>query len=158
MLPIGDPDHKEGEIIRSCKSLQKHVLLRRGSRDVSAQLFTALCRALSVPARLVISVQSVPWKASIGKQKPSYRSKKKGKQKAEEPDNAEHDDTEEVVIPTTLPDLKGKGKASFPGYGQTLNGDASSSAKGKEKAKAVIKLRKQRQQGRKLGSARKCRL
>ncbi|KAF8526095.1 hypothetical protein JB92DRAFT_2873311 [Gautieria morchelliformis] len=148
-------DHKEGEIIRSCKSLQKHVLLRHGSRDVSAQLFTALCRALSVPARLVVSVQSVPWKASIGKQKPSYRSKKRGKQKAEEPDNTEHGDMAEMDIPTVLPDLKGKGKASFPGYGQTLNGDVSSSAKGKEKAKPVIKLRKQRQQGRKLGSARK---
>lgn len=151
-------DDDEGEVIRSCKSLQKHALLRYGSRDLSAQLFTALCRALGIPARLVVSVQSVPWKASIGKPKPSYSSKKKGKQVAEAPENGEQDGSEDEEISTASLDLKGKGKAVFPGDGQTLNGIVSSSAKGKGKAKAVITLRKQRSKGRRLGSVKRGRL
>lgn len=50
------------EVIRSEKSLQKRALQMKGSRDMSAQLFTALCRALNVPARLVTSVQAVPYR------------------------------------------------------------------------------------------------
>ena len=50
------------EIIRSSKSLQKRVLKFSGSRDLSSQLFTALCRALNVPARLVVSLQAVPYR------------------------------------------------------------------------------------------------
>ncbi|KZO97015.1 Rad4-domain-containing protein [Calocera viscosa TUFC12733] len=49
--------------IRSTKSLMKHALMMKGSRDISAQLFTALVRALGVPARLVTSLQSVPWQS-----------------------------------------------------------------------------------------------
>ncbi len=89
------------EIMRSAKSLMKHALMRSGSRDVSAQLFTALCRALDIPARLVVSLQSVPWQTNIG------RSKTKAKQKASNPKgkvvesrDAEdsNEDMEEVVI------------------------------------------------------------
>lgn len=47
--------------LRSVKSLMKHALLREGSADTSSLLFTALCRALDVPARLVVSLQAVPW-------------------------------------------------------------------------------------------------
>lgn len=50
------------EVIRSEKSLQKRALQMMGSRDMSAQLFTALCRALNVPARLVTSLQAVPYR------------------------------------------------------------------------------------------------
>ena len=57
------------EIVRSAKSLMKHALMRSGSRDVSSQLFTALCRALGIPARLVVSLQSVPWKTNVGRPK-----------------------------------------------------------------------------------------
>ncbi|KAH8806536.1 hypothetical protein DL96DRAFT_1717820 [Flagelloscypha sp. PMI_526] len=67
----------DGEVIRNVNSLMKHSLKRSGTRDVSAQLFTALCRALDIPARLVVSIQSVPWKASVGKPKPKYDRKKK---------------------------------------------------------------------------------
>lgn len=66
----------------------------------------------------------------------------------------EGQDDMEATILNVSPDLKGKGKAAFPGDGQSLNG-VISSAKGKEKAKPVINLRKQRPQGRKLGAAKK---
>ena len=54
----------------------KHVLNRRGSKDISAQLFTALCRALKIPTRLVVSLQSVPWNASAGKSKSPSKAKR----------------------------------------------------------------------------------
>ncbi|KAF8340733.1 uncharacterized protein EI90DRAFT_3012505 [Cantharellus anzutake] len=57
--------------IRSAKSLMKHALMMKGSRDSSAQLFTALCRALGLPARLVVSLQSVLWRTD--KRKPSEK-------------------------------------------------------------------------------------
>ncbi|KAG6836082.1 hypothetical protein H0H93_011588 [Arthromyces matolae] len=62
---------EEPERIRSEKSLMKHALMGSGSRDVSAQLFTALCRGLGIPARLVASIQSVPWQTHVGKPKPT---------------------------------------------------------------------------------------
>ncbi|KAH9936108.1 uncharacterized protein B0H18DRAFT_1113556 [Fomitopsis serialis] len=159
-------DDDEGEVIRSEKSLMKRALLMRGSRDTSAQLFTALCRALSIPARLMVSLQSVPWQAGVGKPKPPATKKKKdkgkdtgvstgvgkGKEKAV-PDNEDEDDMEEVEIPGTPKGNVG-GASPFPGSGQRLDGGSSTpvsgDAKGKQKAPPVIKLRKTR--GRKLGS------
>ncbi|EGN98589.1 hypothetical protein SERLA73DRAFT_92039 [Serpula lacrymans var. lacrymans S7.3] len=146
------------EVVRSEKSLMKHALMQQGSRDTSAQLFTALCRALDIPARLVVSLQSVPWQAGVGKPKPKTVKKKagkevgkgKGKEKAaeEDPEEAEEEDMEEVEIPTKV-DLKGKGKAndasgSLQGNEQKLDrtSAADHKGKGKEKAQPVIKLRK----------------
>lgn len=120
----------EGEIIRSCKSLQKHVLLREGSRDVSAQLFTALCRALDIPARLIISIQSVPWKASLGKDPAKVLQRES---------------------PQPQIDRKGKGKAVFPGVGQTLSGKTPET----EKKVSFVKLRKQQSRGKTLRQSQK---
>lgn len=77
-----EPDDNGYECVRSTESLMKHALMRRGSRDTSAQLFTALCRALDIPARLVVSLQSVPWKSAVGRQAPK-RDSSKGKAKAD---------------------------------------------------------------------------
>lgn len=154
----------EGERIRSPKSLMKHALMRSGSRDTSAQLFTALCRGLGIPARLIVSLQSVPWQAGIGKPKPKYEKKtkgKKGKEKAESV--AEEDEMEEIDIPETPStpgsrlDTKDKGKAKvFLGEGQRLDGESSTpksdKAKGKEKAKPIIRLRKTKSKGHVLGA------
>lgn len=53
-----------GEVLRSANSLAKRaVSTRTGSKDVMAQLFTAICRALDIPARLVFSLQPVDWRA-----------------------------------------------------------------------------------------------
>jgi hypothetical protein len=71
-----------GELIRSAKSLQKKALLMSGSRDASAQLFVAVCRALGIGARLVVSLQPVGWRMGGGADK--------GKKKAA----AERDDGE----------------------------------------------------------------
>ncbi|KAG8836821.1 hypothetical protein FRC18_010627 [Serendipita sp. 400] len=60
----GEDDDDEpawSDRLRTAKSLMKHALTRRGSADTSSILFTALCRALDIPARLVVSLQSVPW-------------------------------------------------------------------------------------------------
>ena len=131
---IGD----EVETIRSEKSLMKHALMASGSRDTSAQLFTALCRALGIPARLVVSIQSVPWQAGVGKPKPKYERKRK------EP------------VQESAPVA---GPSRWEGPGQRLDGESpaptSDTAKGKQKAKPVVKLRKQKPKGNVLGAPRK---
>ncbi|TFK33041.1 hypothetical protein BDQ12DRAFT_716098 [Crucibulum laeve] len=157
----------DGEQIRSEKSLMKHALMRSGSRDTSAQLFTALCRALAIPSRLVVSLQSMPWQSSIGKPKSKYERKPKGKGKVKSTEKAEDDinviEMEEVNIPGSASssvsgsDFKGKGKAkAFAGTGRRLDGGSippkSEKAKGKEKAEPVIRLRKNKSKGNVLGS------
>jgi xeroderma pigmentosum group C-complementing protein len=139
------------EPIRSPNSLMKHVLMRSGSRDVSAQLFTALCRALGIPARLVVSVQSVPWQANLEKPKPKYGKRKKlkvekgGKVKVEDED--EDMEMEEVNIPSPAsiptPGLSTPGlktelditlNSSTPSPGPSSASKKSAKAKGKERA------------------------
>jgi xeroderma pigmentosum group C-complementing protein len=111
--PESDPTGSER--IRSVNSLMKHALMQTGSRDTSSQLFTALCRALDIPARLVVSLQSVPWQSKVGK--PAVRKAgSKGKGKApqtpvagqEDPAADDESEMEEVAIPPSSP--KGKGK------------------------------------------------
>lgn len=48
-----------GELIRNSQSLAKRAVQMVGTRDMSAQLFTCLCRALDIPARLVCSLPCV---------------------------------------------------------------------------------------------------
>ncbi|KAG8966879.1 hypothetical protein FRB90_010924, partial [Tulasnella sp. 427] len=165
-----EDDDDKGEIIRSSKSLMKHALMMRGSRDTSAQLFCALCRALGIPTRLVVSLQAVPWKTTVGKPPAPSKKKKeadsKGKAKevppTEEPEPSDDDDDmEEIVAPPSLPDptphlasppkgkIKGKGK--FPGQGATLNGNP------RPKSPPAIHLRKSKSSwgaGRRLGESR----
>jgi xeroderma pigmentosum group C-complementing protein len=172
---LQDALNNDGEVIRSSKSLMKHALMQSGSRDTSAQLFTALCRALGIPARLVVSLQSMPWQTGVGRPRPTYdrtkrKRKRKGKGKEEqEAENGEgdeeedEDDFEEVEIPEPVAtsasgsDAKGKGKEkAFTSVGQRLDGKPipkSEKAKGKEKAKPVINLRKTKSKGNILGSS-----
>ncbi|KAH7340573.1 hypothetical protein B0J17DRAFT_715779 [Rhizoctonia solani] len=49
------------ERLRSPNSIAKHALQRSGSRDVAVLIFVAILRALGIPARLVSSLQCVPW-------------------------------------------------------------------------------------------------
>jgi xeroderma pigmentosum group C-complementing protein len=136
------------EIIRSEKSLMKHVLQRSGSRDVSAQLFTALCRAHGIPARLVVSLQSVPWQTKVGQPK-SKPTTKKGKSKAGQTASlleGGYEDEEDSI--------EGAGSsASFPGGGERLDGEMPK-VKGKTAPKPVVRLRKQRPKGQTLRAAR----
>lgn len=136
------------EIVKTPKSLMKHALMRSGSRDVSAQLFTALCRALDIPARLVVSLQSVPWKTSAGKLKPNAK-------RGSKPDTpADSDDDMEGVLIPAIRDIKGKGRAIDSDGGYVISDGSKSSAasspslngkgkgKGQRKATPAIRLRK----------------
>lgn len=60
---LRDKMEKDAEVIHSTRSLSKHVRAMEGSRDMSAQLFTCLCRALGLGARLVFSLQPMDWRA-----------------------------------------------------------------------------------------------
>ena len=55
------------EVVRSVQSLMKRSVTFKGTRDMSAQLFTATCRALGIPARLVCSLQPVSWRTTTAK-------------------------------------------------------------------------------------------
>lgn len=167
-----DVDQDLGEVIRSEKSLMKHALLMRGSSDTSAQLFTALCRALKIPTRLVVSLQSVPWRSSIGKKSapktPTGDANGKGKEKASvHSDQGESSDSMEEVVPSpTLSafafdpsnarsNSKARATEALLGKGRTLNGKsvpALPESKQKPTPKPLIRLRRmQAMAGRRLG-------
>jgi xeroderma pigmentosum group C-complementing protein len=130
----------------------KHALMRCGSRDVSAQLFTALCRALNIPARLVVSLQSVPWQMGVGKPKPAYNRSKTKKKEEPKIDVPAKDEGAQFLIGVSDP--KGKGKApavhGFPGEGRRMDGGSSAPV---PLPPPAIKLRKSKSGGRTLGSS-----
>lgn len=131
-----DEESDDGERIRSPNSLMKHALMQSGSRDTSAQLFTALCRALDIPARLVVSLQSIPWQSSVGKSKSADKDRgQKGKQRARDTDVLLQDNDFEGAK-----EVNSQSPAETPG--DLSPGEASAQAKGKGKAQPVIKLRK----------------
>lgn len=55
------------EATRTVEDLLARVHAMSGSREISAQLFAALCRSLGIPSRLVISVQVPSWSISASK-------------------------------------------------------------------------------------------
>jgi xeroderma pigmentosum group C-complementing protein len=141
------------EIVRSAKSLMKHALMRSGSRDVSSQLFTALCRAVGVPARLVVSLQSVPWQTNVGRPKtPAKKKASNTKEKAVAPHEAEDSggDMEVVVVSPQ--------NEYASGHNLQVDGDATdktSSAKpnGKGKSSHTVALRKTKSSGQRPSSS-----
>ena len=141
------------EIVRSAKSLMKHALMRFGSRDVSSQLFTALCRALGIPARLVVSLQSVPWQANVGRSKtPAKHKGSDSKGKATETCDAEgsSEDMQQIGI------LQQNGYSSGDDVQvidvHAVDNNSPAKANGKGKASYTIALRENKSSGRRLGS------
>lgn len=123
-----------GELIRNPQSLAKRAVQMVGTRDMSAQLFTALCRSLDIPARLICALPSVDHR-SANKQRSdekladmrsaglsSARKRKADYSHTEESD----DDTtfEEVKIPSSVPKRA---------LGQ-VNGNASDASSSSRKA------------------------
>jgi xeroderma pigmentosum group C-complementing protein len=103
-------------------------------------LFTALCRGLGIPARLVVSIQSVPWQAGIDKLRPSYRKHKPTRK------NGEYVEAEQTSKAGSSDSVNGPDGLSVP--------TMSEKAKGKQKAKPEIRLRKTKDQGHNLGRSR----
>ncbi|WWC71011.1 uncharacterized protein I206_104964 [Kwoniella pini CBS 10737] len=95
------------EKLRSVNSLMKKALQQEGSRDVSAQLFVALARACGLGARLVTSLQVVPWRAEkvVQKKKPGAGrggrtvASRQGMGPNSDDEEDEEDEFEEVPIP-----------------------------------------------------------
>ncbi|OCF37288.1 hypothetical protein I316_01197 [Kwoniella heveanensis BCC8398] len=103
-MSIGSGEEK----LRSVNSLMKKALQQEGSRDVSAQLFVSLARACGLGARLVVSLQPVPWRAEkvVQKKKPgagrggrSLASRQGMGPESDGDDDEEEDEFEEVPIP-----------------------------------------------------------
>lgn len=68
------PSEDTWEIL-SPGDISQHIHRLKGSRDLSALLFTCLCRGLDVPARLVFSLQPMDWRS------PSAMEKRTGKRR-----------------------------------------------------------------------------
>ncbi|WVQ65333.1 uncharacterized protein L199_003509 [Kwoniella botswanensis] len=96
------------EKLRSVNSMMKKALQQEGSRDISAQLFVALARACGLGARLVVSLQPVPWRAEkvVAKKKPVGAGRggrtvasRQGMGPTTDEDEEDEDEFEEVPIP-----------------------------------------------------------
>ncbi|WVQ73331.1 hypothetical protein IAR50_002899 [Cryptococcus sp. DSM 104548] len=140
-----------GERLRSINSLMKKALQQEGSRDVSAQLFVSLARAAGLGARLVTSLQAVPWKAEKAgtKKKKPQGAGKGGRTVAsrqgmgeDDDDDEDEDEMEEVPIPG-VPD--GEKKSNTRGAGKRRLKDPAD----------LYRLRKYRPPPQKVGSKRK---
>ncbi|GMK53781.1 hypothetical protein CspeluHIS016_0103670 [Cutaneotrichosporon spelunceum] len=93
-----------GERLRSVNSMAKKALQQEGSRDISAQLFVALARACGLGARLVVSIQAVPWRAEkVVSKKKGTGSRGRGTAlqlgMGEDFSGSEEDELEEVPLP-----------------------------------------------------------
>lgn len=137
------------EIVRSAKSLMKHALMRSGSRDVSSQLFTALCRAVGLPARLVVSLQSVPWQTNVG------RSKTPAKQKASKekvPHEAE-DSGGDMEVAVVSPQNENSSGDNLQVGGDATGKTPSAKPNGKGKSSYTVTLRKTKSSGQRQSSS-----
>jgi xeroderma pigmentosum group C-complementing protein len=105
-----------GERLRTVNSLMKKALQQEGSRDVSAILFVALCRACGLGTRLVVSLQAVPWRSEkVVSKKPSGAGKggrsmasRQGLGTGDEDDDGD-ESMEEVPIPGGADHEEGEG-------------------------------------------------
>jgi xeroderma pigmentosum group C-complementing protein len=158
-----------GELIRNPQSLAKRAVKMAGTRDMSAQLFTALCRALDIPARLVCNLPVADYRSAtkVAKDEKTIeqRTGKKRKRASgtasasasvensfEEDNTAEDDDEaefEEVQIPAGLPSkafnkaAKKAGKPAESGNAaQRGPARAASRAKAKNAAQTIMSARK----------------
>ncbi|GAA5905976.1 hypothetical protein JCM5296_001306 [Sporobolomyces johnsonii] len=97
------------EPVHALPSLYAAAAALRGSRDLSAQLFVALLRALDIPARLVVSLQGMEWRSGSA----SGANKGRRKKDVGGPAIDDDDEEEEEALARTRrkpPPAKGKGK------------------------------------------------
>ena len=66
------------ECLEKRKNLQRRLLNRSGSTDVCSQLFTVICRALGLKARLVESLQACSFKVTLPKDESASAAKAEG--------------------------------------------------------------------------------
>lgn len=118
-----------GERLRTVKSMMKKALQQEGGRDTSAQLFVALARALGLGARLVVSLQAVPWRAEKVTTPAKGKNAARGNVKTKATDGEDdEDDFEEVIVPpsgTSITPARGtkrKADGSVTGSGGTASG------------------------------------
>ena len=76
---------EHGEIVADLEAFRECARRCEGSRDVGAQLFTALIRGLGIEARLVVSLQPIGF--GWNKSEEASAKKKKGSPKQETPDS-----------------------------------------------------------------------
>ncbi|KAL5051585.1 hypothetical protein BDW71DRAFT_56406 [Aspergillus fruticulosus] len=106
-----------GEKVPSVEEFRKAAERMEGSRDLGAQLFTALLRALSIEARIVASLQPLGFGWTKAESYTSPKSKAKSKPKKAETDGddfSDSDDKEEDAQPSS------RGRKATPQYDRDL--------------------------------------
>ncbi|BFZ62991.1 hypothetical protein YB2330_004103 [Saitoella coloradoensis] len=73
--PSAKGDHDNDEVFKSIKELREAAAKLEGSRDLGAQLFTSLLRAIGIDARMVFSLQPLGY--GFGKYEDAPKRKKK---------------------------------------------------------------------------------
>jgi len=99
-----DPE-RHGERIRDVKEFRSCAKLCEGSRDISAQLFTALLRGLGLEARMVVSLQPVGFSWSknedaVERPKKQYTTTDKDHDGTDSEEHMEDNKPEKAVSPT----------------------------------------------------------
>jgi xeroderma pigmentosum group C-complementing protein len=135
-----DIQFESSEMIRSVNSLMKHALMMRGSPDMSAQLFTALCRSLGLPARLVVSIQAVLWrKEKTHKERALDRAIQKSRKSMKEKEELRR----EAAL-TAAAARNASGKYWAPevgrGVGELFSESTASSSKGRAPAEGLTNM------------------
>jgi len=100
---------RHGERIEDKEAFKELAKQCEGSRDVGAQLFTALLRGLGLEARMVASMQPVGFGWSKNEEAVE-RKEKKAKPKDEDPESSDEEESEEEVKPTPKGKAAAKGK------------------------------------------------
>lgn len=112
-----------GERVKNVKQFRECARKLQGSRDVGAQLFTALLRGLGIEARMVASLQP----AGIGWSKVEEAApKKKGPQKTTPKKKKAGSLTEEDSVIETTPPKRASKKAITNGERRSARGEKSS--------------------------------
>ena len=128
-----DPE-RHGERIRDIDEFREHAKTLEGSRDVGAQLFTALLRGLGIEARMVSNLQPVGFGWSQNEEASEKNPRKlKEKRSIVDEESSEDEDASEDEEKQLKP-AKGKAKAT-------------SKSKSKKPAKPAKKLTKHKSRG-----------
>jgi xeroderma pigmentosum group C-complementing protein len=104
-----DPE-QHGERVRNLEEFRQLAKGNSGSRDIGAQLFTALCRGLGIDARMVANLQP----SGFGWSKSEQSTAKKAGSTAsdEDSDTTSGEDTGPSARAKAKPQVKGKSKVS----------------------------------------------
>jgi xeroderma pigmentosum group C-complementing protein len=128
-----NPDDAEmfGERVEDLNAFRQHARRLEGSRDVGAQLFTALLRGLGLDARMVASLQPVGFSFLAGAKEEAAPRKKKASKDGDKDDSSDDEASESDKTDARSKKTPSKGLSKSKGKGKQPS-KKSSRASGKQ--------------------------